>query len=167
MKMMTSKMVRRCIALAMALLVCLSFASCKKGDKDKTSSDSALSSDETSSYNFVLDDDADEPLTSEEEEAVASAWNSIVNDSDAVVIEPYKPSASTDSSSSKVSSTGSSTSDVSSTGSSSSDVSSTNSSSSDISSSEDSSSSGVSSTEPEESSNTSTSSEIPYYPGVH
>ena len=119
----------------MSLLVCLSFASCKKGDKDKT--ESTTSTEGTSSYNFELDDDADEPLTSEEEEIVASKWSSIVNDSDAVVIEPYKPSTSPDSSSSNVSST------------------------------ETTSSSEDSSSEPKESSDVSTSSEIPYYPGVH
>ncbi len=166
--MMISKMVRSFVALALALLVCLSFASCKKGDKDKT--ESTTSTEGTSSYNFVLDDDTDEPLTSEEEEAVASKWSSIVNDSDAIVIEPYKPSTSTDSSSSKVSSTGgSSSSDASS---SESDESSKVSSaepdeSNNASSSEPDEMGDTSSSEPDESSNASTSSEIPYYPGVH
>lgn len=143
--MIISKMVRSFIALTIALLVCLSFASCKNKDKDKTD---ATSSQETSSYNFELDDDTDEPLTSEEEEMVASKWNSIVNDSDAIVIEPYKPSTSTDSPSSNVSSTETT-------------------SSSEGSSSEPNESSDVSSSEPDESSDVSTSSEIPYYPGVH
>ena len=84
-------MTKRILALTVALLLAFCFASCKKADKDKTE---VSSTDETSSYEFILEDDLDESLSPEEEKDAQNAWNSIATDSNAIVIEPYKPEGS-------------------------------------------------------------------------
>lgn len=83
-------MTKRILALTVAILLAFCFASCKKADKDKTD----VSTDETSSYEFILEDDLNESLSPEEEKDAQDAWNSIVKDSNAIVIEPYKPEGS-------------------------------------------------------------------------
>ena len=85
-------MTKRFLALTVALLLAFCFASCKKADKDKTE---VSSTDGTSSYEFILEDDLDESLSPEEEKEAQDAWNSVVKDSsNAIEFEPYNPSTS-------------------------------------------------------------------------
>ena len=84
-------MTKRFLALLAAMLLVLCFASCKKADEDKTD---ASSTDETSSYEFILEDDTDESMSPEDEEKAQNAWNSVVKDSSSIEIEPYKPAES-------------------------------------------------------------------------
>ncbi len=89
---MVVMMTKRILALTVALLVALCFASCKKADGDKSDD---LSVDQTSSYEFILEDDTDESMSPEDEKAAQDAWNSVVKDSDnAIEFEPYNPGSS-------------------------------------------------------------------------
>ncbi|MBQ5910424.1 MAG: hypothetical protein IIW94_00250 [Clostridia bacterium] len=93
-------MLKRIIAIVLALLLVFSFAACKK---DKTDGTSSVITDSNPTQDFDNDEwDEGEDLTDEEKEELEELWNDIVNNGGAEIVGGDTSSTGSDTQSSQV-----------------------------------------------------------------
>lgn len=92
-------MLKRIIAIVLALLLVFSFAACKK---DKTDGTSSVITDSNPTQDFDNDEwDEGEDLTDEEKEELEELWNDIVNNGGAEIVGGDSSSTGSDTQSSQ------------------------------------------------------------------